>query len=309
MLYIPQRTPIIVRLPIMAKADTDHHRRMIYCEASIDDVVDRENEIVALEALWRSRDVFLGPQGNLDIAHWSWLPNPSTGRPDPGYIIGKPVDVAKSGSKLLVAGEISRNLTPPPVGAPGFSADAFWHSIYGQDPPVNWFPSVYGFIKKVEMLKRDGVEVRRILECEWVSLGFWQRVQHPSLGPVQLNPYKEFAKADQAHVRVNARQNGALTMTLGTFAKACGEGLTTTATSSYETNPEEMAGGTALRSESLNGSSKALLARYPVAKVAVLTHIQKNKITPTRQNIHDLFKALGHGPDAAEKLCRELGLS
>lgn len=301
--------PIIVDLPHIAKAEQDGKDRLVYAEVSRDNVIDRENEIVALDALWDSRKLFL-EQGNIDIAHWSWLANPLTGRPDPGYVIGKPIDVSRTDLSLFMCGSIFKSRTPPPQGSPAFTADQFWHSIYEQDPPMPWFSSVYGNIKPggVQILQIDGKPIRKIVGVEWYSVGFAQRAQHPLVGQVSTTPLGNLAKADQGYVARAARAGRVLHFNWNTFAKAVAEGV---AVSSYETNPQAMTGLTALRRESLDPEGRHAglpdeLRYYNVAKVAVLRHLKNTQGEPTLEHLTKLFKAIGHGPEAARSLMDEL---
>lgn len=220
--------PVSVRLPYLVKAAQMDGRRLIYCEASREGVVDREGEEVAADALWRSRDVFLS-QGNLDINHFSWLGNPYGTGARPEYVIGLPLDVARQGSSIFVKGEVFSSRLPPPPGSNGEWADWFWHSLTQLDPPMRWFPSVFGQILPggVEVVEKGGRKIRRITKVEWFSLGFAQRAQHPALPPVSLEPMGPLAKAGAYHPG-SIRRAGVWVTDLPTLAKALQVGLPVT---------------------------------------------------------------------------------
>lgn len=222
-------TPLIVGLPAVAKAAQMDGRRLIYFEASREGVIDREGEEVAIEALWRSREVFLS-QGNLDINHFSWLGNPYGTGARPEYVVGLPLEVARQGRSIYVKGEIFSNRTPPPPGSNGEWADWFWHSLTAMTPPMRWFPSVFGQIRPggVEVVKRGGKVYRRITDVEWFSVGFAQRAQHPELPPVSLEPIGPLAKAGGYPSRLEVARAGGLWLSWGAFAKALSMGLPVT---------------------------------------------------------------------------------
>lgn len=301
--------PLIVDLPHMAKAmQANGQQRNVYFEASRGGVVDREGEEVAVEALWRSRELMLD-QGDLDIAHWSHLPNPNTGRPDPGYRIGVPVDIKRQGRSVYVKGTIYSNLTPPPPESSGDWAEKFWHSQVGQNPPAKWFPSVYGRIKPggVEVVEMNGRMVRRIIDVEWHSVGFALRAQHPDLGPVSLEPMGTLAKADNAHQGTHDALTaaGGLRMTWGTFAKAV------STVGAPITDHAALTGVQSLTKESTEKRTRKVVAAGAagdarVARLAVLRQVKAGNIPATLKGLTDAFKAVGHGADEARALLRDL---
>lgn len=297
--------PISVQLPYLAKAVQEQERRVIYFEASRDNVVDREGEIVALEALWASRELFLS-QGNFDIAHWAWLPNPLTGRPDPGYVIGMPTDVKRQGGSLYVRGEVFSNRLPPPEGAQGDWANKFWHSITGQNPPSRWFPSVYGNIKPggVEMTTIKGQKVRRITNVEWYSVGFALRAQHPDLPAVSTQPMGGLAKADQGVISKAMAQQGVLQLSWGNFAKAV------SAVGLPQTDHASLTGVQALRKESVDPRMRQASALpgidSQIRRIAVLRQVKKGTVPLEKALLAKAFEAAGATPREAQEETRDL---
>lgn len=275
-------TPIIVGLPAVAKAAAMDGRRYVYFEATREGVIDREGEEVAADALWRSRDVFLS-QGNLDINHFSWLGNPYGTGARPEYVIGLPLEVKREGPSIFVKGEIFSNRTPPPPGSNGEWADWFWHSLTAMDPPMRWFPSVFGQIKPggVQVVQRGGKTYRRITDVEWFSVGFAQRAQHPELPPVSLEPIGPLAKAGAYPARREVVRVGGLWLSWGAFAKALSVGIPTTDSALKR-------GVQALTRESLEG-----------ALSHVLEGVLRGRIAPRKRAIAKALEEWGLPPEDA----------
>lgn len=303
--------PIIVGLPNRALSTTEEGQRIVYFEASRDGVVDREGEMVAVDALWASRELML-EQGDLDVAHWSHLVNPLTGRPQPEYRIGHPTDVKRSANKrsVFVKGEIYRSLDTPPPGSSAAWSERFWHSLTGQTPPAKWFPSVYGTIKRVEMAKVGGREVRRIVECEWYSVGFALRAQHPELPAVSLTPQGSFAKADNGlfmpttkDVKRTCAGSGAVHMSWGTFAKAVSEVGVPVTDSAARTGVQALTPESLERTTRRAGQPKLT---YPQAKKAVMRCIRSGTVEVNMRDLTRAFAAVGLGKQEARQLFDEL---
>lgn len=291
-----ERTGIIVQLPHMAKATDVDGRRIVYFEASRDGVVDREGDIVAADALWASRKVFL-EQGNLDLNHWSWLGNPIGTGARPEYVIGLPLEVKRQGRSIYVKGEIFSNRTPPPPGSAGDWANWFWHSITQMDPPQRWYPSVFGSIKAVEHDTVRGKRVRRITAVEWFSVGFAQRAQHPELPPVSTEPMGPLAKAVQVRPDEGARA-GVEVMDLSTFAKALTVGVPVTDSAAKE-------GVQAMTPESLDRRVKKIVP-YEKLRGRVLRAILRGRVAPKRAVIAQAFQKLGCDPGTAREYTERL---
>lgn len=282
-------TPLIVGLPVVAKAAQMDGRRLVYFEASREGVIDREGEEVAVDALWRSRDVFLS-QGNLDINHFSWLGNPYGTGARPEYVVGLPLEVARQGRSIFVKGEIFSNRTPPPPGSNGEWADWFWHSLTAMQPPMRWFPSVFGQIKPggVEMVRKGGRTYRRITDVEWFSVGFAQRAQHPELPSVSLEPMGPLAKAGSYPTRLEVARAGGLWLSWGAFAKALSVGIPVTDSALKR-------GVQALTRESLEG-----VARH------VLDAVLRGRVPPKRRAIAKALQDWGFEAGEADRLARKL---
>lgn len=305
--------PIVVALPQFAKAVQEDGRRIVYFEASRDGVVDREGEIVAVDALWKSRELMLS-QGDLDISHWSHLANPMTGRPQPEYRIGHPIDVRRSanGKSVFVKGEIYKSKEPPPPGSSAEWSERFWHSLTGQSPAAKWFPSVYGTITGVEMVKVRGRDVRKIVSCDWYSVGFALRAQHPDLPAVSLDPVGVFAKADGGAATTtglaqSCHDGGAVHMTWGHFAKAVSAGVATVGPA--VTDHAALTGVQALRKESLERKERSTAApqlSYEQAKVAVLRAVKSGRVQINLSDFTRAFRAVGLGGNEARRLLSEV---
>lgn len=283
--------PLIVDLPQVAQPATERGRRFVYFVCTEDGVPDREGEMVAADALWASRDEFMG-QGNLDIAHWAWLPNPLTGRPQPEYVIGVPVDVKRAGRRILAKGEVFSNITAPPEDGNGMWADRFWHSQFGQQPPMRYYPSVYGTIVPggVEMTRVNGQPVRRITKVTWKSVGFWTRVQHPTVPAVTTDPYPEFAKAeDAASIQARDAYSGALRLSWGQFAKAVSE------VGAPITDHAQLTGVQALTRSSVDPRVRQIVPGGDVsakaARVVVLRALKAGRIPATRAALVKAFRS------------------
>lgn len=270
--------PLIVSLPGVAKAQQMDGRRFVYFEATREGVIDREGEEVAADALWRSRDLFL-QQGNLDINHFSWLGNPYGTGARPEYVIGLPLEVARRGPSIYVKGEIFSNRTPPPPGSNGEWAEWFWHSLTAMDPPMRWFPSVFGQIRPggVQVVTKGGRTYRRITDVEWFSVGFAQRAQHPELPPVSLEPMGPLAKA-AAYPQGEVRRLGGWLLGWGAFAKALSVGLPVTDSALKR-------GVQALARESLEGvlshvTEQVLRGRVPPKRRAIAKALEEWGLPP-----------------------------
>jgi hypothetical protein len=280
--------PVLVELPTLAKATLADGRRYVYFEASREGVIDREGEEVAIDALWRSKDLFLS-QGNLDINHFSWLGNPYGTGARPEYVIGLPREVARQGGSVFVKGEIFSNATPPPPGSNGEWADWFWHSLTALNPPMRWFPSVFGQILPggVEVVKRNGQTYRRITRVEWFSVGFAQRAQHPELPAVSLEPMGPLAKA-AAYDRDEVRRVGGLRFTWSAFAKALSVGVPVT-DSALKTGVQ------ALTPTSLEGAVQE-----------VLEGVLRGRVPPRKKRIARALVAKGVPEDRALAMAAEV---
>lgn len=292
----------------LAKASTDPTgRRKVYFEATRDGVVDRENEMVAQDALWRSRDLMLS-QGDFDISHWAHLPNPQTGRPQPEYRIGHPDQITRQGKSIWVGGEIYRpGEAPPTKNGEEFWPDYFWHSIAQQNPPAKWFPSVYGKINPggIEMVTVKGQQVRRIVDVQWYSVGFALRAQHPTLPAVSTSPVGNLmAKADHANLPGAAQRSGVLHLPWTAFAKAVSE------VGQIVTDHAALTGVQALTKQSIDGTIRKVVPPSDLdtarMRVRALNAIRRNHIEPTQKAITRFLVSAGAGQADAAQIARDL---
>lgn len=278
-----QPTRLLIPLPYAIKAQQMDGRRFVYFETSREGVIDRENEDIAANALWKSRSLFLS-QGNLDLNHWSWLGNPYGTGAAPQYVIGQPDDVKRDGPSIFVKGEIYSSLTPPPEDSSGDWADKFWHGQTEMNPPQRWFPSVFGQIQPggVEIVKRGNALIRYITALEWFSVGFAQRAQHGGLDAVGLSPLGPFAKASDfgSFSSPILERDRPLVMDYATFAKAMSSGVAVTST---VTDSALKTGPSALQRESLDQGGYKKKARK------VFKRILRKDFKPDREGIAKAF--------------------
>ncbi|WP_157202983.1 hypothetical protein [Calidithermus chliarophilus] len=282
-------------------------QRLVYFETSREGVTDREGEDIAADALWDSRELFLR-QGNLDLNHWSWLGNPPGSGMRPEYVIGQPLDVAREGGSIFVLGEIAQKAPPPPAEAvPGMPAgsswaDWFWHTVSVQNPPMRWFPSVFGNIAPhatVEVELRDGRSVRLIKgPLEWFSVGFAQRAQHPELPAVSTTPLGAFAMSADRPTLVPGVPEVAV-LPYAAFAKAVQGAQAVMAGYGLE-GKAGLSGVGAVRRESLEG-------RYERHKRRVLGKLLRREIDGSLEGVADAFMKCGFSKGEARHCAIRLG--
>ena len=297
-------TSLIVDFPrsTLAKASLDPSgKRTVYFEATREGVIDREGEEVAADGLWQSRELMLS-QGDFDISHFSHLPNPQTGRPQPEYRIGHPTQVTRQGKSIFVAGDIYQSgegVSAPTQGDHPFWPDYFWHSIAQQNPPAKWFPSVYGKINPggIEVVMVKGQQVRRITSVQWYSVGFALRAQHPALGPVSLTPVGNLmAKAD-------LNQPDTLHLPWGAFAKSVSE------VGQIVTDHAALTGVQALTRQSLDGAVRKQVAGgqgRAQLRLKALRAIHAHILEAKKSALTNFFRREGLGAGEAEELTAEL---
>lgn len=136
------REPIVISLPVIIKSSEKDGKRLIECEASVEQI-DSEGDLIEQKALLDAGPEFV-KTGHFDIDHLSeigtryGIPNPES------YIVGRPTEVVDLGDKRTgVRGEISRSAsnTFDPVAN---RYDSFWNSLQSK-PAVMWRASIYGF--------------------------------------------------------------------------------------------------------------------------------------------------------------------
>jgi hypothetical protein len=215
-------------LPNLLKAtpSTEGDQRFLYLEAS-NEARDLQGEVVMAKALASSADYFC-KYGNFDIQHRSMLGLASG---DPNYHlheIGRPEKVHVDNSRTFVKGVIFSGDTP--VAA---CANQFWDSLTKLKPPQRWYPSVGGKIQDSEKsVDPKTHQPRRMIKSViWSNIGFSRTPVNPAVPQVSTVPFGVLAKCWTA---------GGLDLT-----KALEAG--------YGTDSAGLAGGGALRKQSLDG--------------------------------------------------------
>lgn len=312
---------IVLPLPhLLAKAGPQGMvagRRLVYAEAAREGVIDREGEDISCDALWQARRGFL-KQGNLDIAHYSWLGNPRGTGMRPEYVIGLPVEVRRRGKSIWLAGEVFSPLTPPPEGSNGWWADNFWHSLSQLRPAKRWFPSVLGRIppNAVEMQVRGGKTVRFITgPMVWLSVGFADRAQHPALAAVSTDPVGPFA-ADEVLAKAAAGPRAMVSgsvayFNLATFAKAVEAAQVVTAGDGRELAPKgNLKGVPAVRREAMDDVVHRVTPRqlYQRLEPKVLRAVITGQIEGTIPAVAREFRRLGAPARLARAFADRLAL-
>lgn len=199
-------------------------RRILYFEASNEDV-DHQNEVVLQKALAESSDYYLR-HGNIDLSHFSIL-GPKSGIPNyMEYEIGKPAAVQVNGKRTFVKAELYQGDSPM-----ARNANMVWDSLTKQSPPSRWYPSVGGAVlaKSVKLDPVTGDKVAVIERVRWNNTALDRCPVNKSVPEVSTAPVGVFAKA------------------LGGFV------MTKTLTAGYGADSAALAGGEALRVQSLQG--------------------------------------------------------
>jgi hypothetical protein len=201
--------------------------RFIYIEAS-NEAVDQQGEVVMAKALAESADFFL-KYGNLDIDHLTMI-GPKMGVPNSNlYEIGRPVEVKSSGGKTFVKGHIVSG-----TGPAAEQANSFWSGLVDIQPAQRWYPSVGGSVmaKAVEFDPKTQKKRVVITKTRWSNIGFSRTPINSNVPTVSTMPF------------------GALIKSWG----VAGIDLSKALTSGYGTDSAALAGGGALRSQSLAGA-------------------------------------------------------
>ena len=199
--------------------------RFIYLEAS-NQARDFQGEIVLAKALEDSADYYRR-YGNLDLDHLTQI-GAKQGIPNPYlYQIGTPVDVKCRSGKTWVKGAIFSG-----DGPVAEHANAFWDSLVRVKPPKRWFPSVGGAVmdkgNEFDPATRSTNTVVR--KVRWTNVGFSATPVNPAVPQVSTVPF------------------GALAKSWG----VAGLNLTKAMEAGYGTDSGALAGGGALRTQSLD---------------------------------------------------------
>lgn len=206
---------------------TEGADRFVYIEAS-NETVDQQGEVVLAKALEESAAYYL-KFGNLDLDHYTQI-GARAGIPNYElFEIGRPVDVRVSGGTTFVKGQIYAGSGPAAE-----RANAFWSSLTDLSPPARWFPSVGGKVAGKQVVIDPATKAKRavITKVRWTNIGF-------------------------SKTPVNADLNTVSTVPFGALAKSlCAEGFdfVKAIEAGYGTDSAALAGGAALRKQSLDGS-------------------------------------------------------
>lgn len=199
--------------------------RILYMEASNEDV-DHQHEIVLQKALEDSAEYFLR-HGNIDLSHYTLL-GPKAGIPNHlEYEIGKPIDVNVQRGRTFVKAQLYRG-----DSAMARNANMVWDSLTKQSPPARWYPSVGGAVLaksvQIDPVTQDRVGV--VEKVRWSNLALDRTPVSKTVPEISTIP-------------------------VGTFAKSLnGFVLAKNLTAGYGTDSAQLAGGGALRVQSLHGS-------------------------------------------------------
>ena len=218
---------------LKATPQIDGGQRIVYFEAS-NEGVDQQDEVIAAKALAESAEYFKR-YGNIDIDHYTLIgkPNAQMGRPGiPGcelYEIGRPIDVRQRAGTTFVKAEIYSG-----TGPAAQRANDFWSSITELNPPQRWYPSVGGAVmaKSIVEDSKTGLRKAVVSKVRWNNIGVSKTPVNQHVGTCATIPLGAFAKSWDAQGL--------------DFAKALEAG--------YGTDSAALAGGSAMRVQSLDGS-------------------------------------------------------
>lgn len=235
-LYKPLAADQMISVGTLLKSrpSEEDGNRYIYFEAS-NEGVDQQGERVLAKALEASAAHFLR-YGNIDLDHYTLLgrPNPAKGwpgLPNPDqYEIGRPVDVAVSGTRTFVKAELYKGDTDL-----ARNANMVWDSMTKLSPPKRWYPSVGGAVmaksQTFDPATKERVDV--VTSVRWTNLAISQTPVNQHVAAAQTAPVAVFAKA----------LNGLV--------------VCKSLTAGYETDSAAMVGGSALRIQSLDSAPKS----------------------------------------------------
>lgn len=273
---------------LKATPQMDGGQRIVYFEAS-NEGVDQQDEVIAAKALAESAEYFKR-YGNIDIDHYTLIgkPNAAQGRPGiPGcelYEIGRPLDVRQKGGTTFVKAEIYSG-----VGPAAERANDFWSSITDVSPPQRWYPSVGGSVlaKSVVADAKTGMRKAIVSKVRWNNIGVSKTPVNQHVGTCATIPLGAFAKSWSA--------DGL------DFAKALEAG--------YGTDSAALAGGSAMRVQSLDGAIHSYFDfRNKLAERMRTGGIGKNP--GARELVEQAAKQFSMAPDRAaewvERFMRDL---
>ncbi len=277
--------PDVLCITDMLKATprVEDGQRVIYIEAS-NEAVDHQGEVVMAKALADSADYYLR-HGNLDIDHYTLI-GPRMGLRDSNlYEIGRPLEVSSRDGKTFVKGVVYSG-----TGPAAEQANIFWSSMTDINPPQRWYPSVGGAIpaggKVVEIDAKTQKRRVMVKATRWTNIGFSKTPVNPSVPTVSTVPFGALAKSWTA--------DGI------DFSKAL--------TAGYGTDSAVLAGGAALRQQSLHGAPISSYVEFRDSILQALKSGAAGASPGARDLVTYASRALGIDPDkAADFVERFLG--
>ncbi|MDR3514883.1 MAG: hypothetical protein P4M00_03645 [Azospirillaceae bacterium] len=216
---------LLIESMFKATPVTEGGRRFIYIQAS-DESVDSQGERVLCQALERSAGIFRR-FGSLDIDHITLL-GPHSGVDNYlEYEIGRPVEVQFRDGRTFVKGELYRG-----AGPIARNANLVWQGLTAVSPPVRWFPSIGGSVleKAVEMDPQTRRRIAVVKRMRWTNLALSRTPANQNVPVAQTVPFGALAKC----------------------WTAAGLDLVKALEAGYGTDDAALAGGAALRRESLD---------------------------------------------------------
>lgn len=209
---------------LKASPSEEGGERLLYIEASNEDQ-DRDGEVILQKALADSCEFYLR-HGNIDLSHYTII-GAKLGIPDHlSYEIGKPIAARIDGSRTFVKAQLYRG-----ESAMAKNAEMVWDSLTKQFPPARWYPSVGGKVVhasvKIDPLTKARVGV--VDKVIWNNTALDRCPVSKTVPEVSLTPIGTFSKA----------------MGGFTFSKSL--------TAGYGTDSASLAGGEAMRVQSLDG--------------------------------------------------------
>jgi hypothetical protein len=199
-------------------------RRFVYMEAS-NESRDHDGEVVLCKALEASAAYYLR-FGNVDLDHRTAV-GPVAGQPSHHlFEIGKPIEVKVDAPRTFVKAEIYSGDSPVAE-----NANLFWDSLTKVRPPQRWYPSVGGQCSRSVIIDPVTKEPRKVIgKVRWTNIGMSRTPTNLEVPTAATVPFGALAKS--------------LGMSGFSMRKAIEAG--------YGTDVSELAGGAALREQSLD---------------------------------------------------------
>lgn len=250
---------------LKARPAEEGGQRYLYMEAS-NEATDLQGERVLAKSLSDSAEHFLR-YGNIDIDHRTLLPARPGENP---YLweIGQPVDARIDGQQTFVKAVLYTG-----DGPTAQNANMVWDSLTRQQPPARWYPSVGGQIleRSSDIDPLTKARVNLVTRVRWTNLGISRTPVNPAVPSVATVPVGVLTKCCTP---------AGLDLDL---AKALEAG--------YGTDSAALAGGAALRTQSLDDQVQATLPSYLEARDRLAKRMRP--ATLADQLVAD-FPALSH---------------